>query len=927
MIELKVLAVESEGRATEYKISPSPVMLGGKDSYGVETLHLTVPEKWEGCALRVTFTPELCEGITRPVVGDNVVEIDAAITAAPVGKLTVEATNDENQRYFTHSVPYVVYDHEAVGKDIPAPGSDLWQQFVDDTLANANAAKAARDAAQTAEANALQDREEARAAAEASAFCAAAADESAREAEGFAGRAEEAAESLIPFYAEYGATSYDAIAAVHQSGRCVYAVQKTEDGNEFVGTLMSVTPSRATFYSSLPDGRFLCWQVWKGSGTWDSGYAPYAASEELEETKPFYAEYEITKYADVLAAYKSGRAVFCRYYSYVAPLNVVNEGAGTIWFYMHNGNTLHNYVLTKEDKWLRNEYYHSAFYATFGETSFADIEAAYRAGREVRVIYNVTCIGCMMLINLDEETRDHNYAMFELVDSNGTIRNVKISRSNEWTHSPMPYVKNSDYASETAAGVAKTTYRYGIITDGNGFLSIYPATTAHIDGKSVKNPITPNNLDYAVKKGLCDSKLAETEYAWTDEEKAAARELLGAVGATDYASNSVHGVVRYDAYYGITGGTAGSAGVPIPVWASNEEINAKNERRFINAKNLDYALKKSLTTNTETLTTEEKTKAQEWLGIKKATNEAKPYTLVERTANGVIYVGTPTEAKHAATKEYVDGLAVDRSKGVVTFEDDGTQVAIPWAYNTAGNSFARRLGNGTLWVETPDVDKAAANKAYVDGKVCGHYTILRREGKMLDVICHGLVNGETYTVQLFTATRRRGNAFGGWRHPSNENTGEGFTGKGYARLAIQRYAGAKKMDTTAAIYPGIPEWMPRYGILQTEWSFTAAADTHTLTIDLAEFILPMLKPEADNFEAFTSGAKCQMIGVARGTMAPLLMQFRVERGSTGAIGESKNTLRIGEKIRTDADGELPLSVSPDKETGKYRANGLYISVV
>ena len=198
---------------------------------------------------------------------------------------------------------------------------------------------------------------------------------------------------------------------------------------------------------------------------------------------------------------------------------------------------------------------------------------------------------------------------------------------------------------------------------------------------------------------------------------------------------------------------------------------------------------------------------------------------------------------------------------------------------------------------------------------------------MLDVICHGLVNGETYTVQLFTATRRRGNAFGGWRHPSNENTGEGFTGKGYARLAIQRYAGAKKMDTTAAIYPEIPEWMPRYGILQTEWSFTAAADTHTLTIDLAEFILPMLKPEADNFEAFTSGAKCQMIGVARGTMAPLLMQFRVERGSTGAIGESKNTLRIGEKIRTDADGELPLSVSPDKETGKYRANGLYISVV
>ena len=161
MIELKVLAVEKEGRATEYRLSPSPVMLGGKDSYGVETLHLTVPPAWAGLVIRATFTPELCEGITRLVDGNGELAVDAAITAEPIGKLTLEATG-EGCRYYTHSVPYVIYDHEAVGEDIPAPDSDLWQQFVDQTLDNYNQAAAAAAAAKTADAKAMQYEADAR---------------------------------------------------------------------------------------------------------------------------------------------------------------------------------------------------------------------------------------------------------------------------------------------------------------------------------------------------------------------------------------------------------------------------------------------------------------------------------------------------------------------------------------------------------------------------------------------------------------------------------------------------------------------------------------------------------------------------------------------------------------------------------------------
>lgn len=182
----------------------------------------------------------------------------------------------------------------------------------------------------------------------------------------------------------------------------------------------------------------------------------------------------------------------------------------------------------------------------------------------------------------------------------------------------------------------------------------------------------------------------------------------------------------------------------------------------------------------------------------------------------------------------------------------------------------------------------------------GPYTTLSRGGARLNIHCHGLTAGEAYAIHLYTVTRRRGNAMGEWRHPSNANTGVGFTGKGYARLAGQHYA-SDKLDTV--IYPEVPSWMPNGGILQTEWEFTAESDTHKLTIDLEEWILPMLKPiDGEDF------SRCALIGVNRGTKAPLLMRFKIVRLITGAVGESRNTLRIGVpvsgEIAYDVDGGI-----------------------
>lgn len=62
------------------------------------------------------------------------------------------------------------------------------------------------------------------------------------------------------------------------------------------------------------------------------------------------------------------------------------------------------------------------------------------------------------------------------------------------------YVKNTDYATEEKAGVIKVGTYYGIYMNENNVIAIKPATESEILNKSNNfRPITPKNLDYAVK--------------------------------------------------------------------------------------------------------------------------------------------------------------------------------------------------------------------------------------------------------------------------------------------------------------------------------------------------------------------------------------------------------------------------------------------
>lgn len=63
----------------------------------------------------------------------------------------------------------------------------------------------------------------------------------------------------------------------------------------------------------------------------------------------------------------------------------------------------------------------------------------------------------------------------------------------------------------------------GIGVTANGLLALESASYTYIKNRQYANPITPSNLDYAVKAAMCDGKGA----AWSEAEQAAARERMG----------------------------------------------------------------------------------------------------------------------------------------------------------------------------------------------------------------------------------------------------------------------------------------------------------------------------------------------------------------------------------------------------------------
>lgn len=96
------------------------------------------------------------------------------------------------------------------------------------------------------------------------------------------------------------------------------------------------------------------------------------------------------------------------------------------------------------------------------------------------------------------------------------------------------YVKNTDYASDQQFGIVKATGKHGIGVNVVAGLYIVQAVNGKIDAKTDQySPITPKNLDYAIKVGVTTNTIT-----LTDAEKETARAWIGAIGK-DYFDSTL----------------------------------------------------------------------------------------------------------------------------------------------------------------------------------------------------------------------------------------------------------------------------------------------------------------------------------------------------------------------------------------------------
>lgn len=168
------------------------------------------------------------------------------------------------------------------------------------------------------------------------------------------------------------------------------------------------------------------------------------------------------------------------------------------------------------------------------------------------------------------------------------------------------YIKNTDYASNSKAGLVKGNVTYGIYAnETNGTLSIVCASENQMDSKTDGyRPLASKNIDYAVKLGMTTNTLE-----WTEEEKSNACDLINAVKRVEYSQAATLPSGSDGGYYG-------------RVYAV-DKVNEQNSIPIC--------------------------------------SQNRNYTLPIRDHNGNFYVANPTIAYHCANKQYVDNAIGDVS--------------------------------------------------------------------------------------------------------------------------------------------------------------------------------------------------------------------------------------------------------------------------
>lgn len=207
------------------------------------------------------------------------------------------------------------------------------------------------------------------------------------------------------------------------------------------------------------------------------------------------------------------------------------------------------------------------------------------------------------------------------------------------------------------------------------------------------------------------------------------------VGFTDYASTdgTVAGLLAVNKSKGIARANLSPTLEIVP--ADKTDIPKKISVKPITPSNLDYAVKVGITTNTETLTDEEKQAVASWIGVQA---QNIPNTLVQRYNSGNIAVPlVPTANVHATSKDYVDNnfvakptttsgynrvIGVDTSNNSISFVIQYPNYVFDEVSAPSRNGIAA-YWNGNIGCAMPLNDYHATPKKYVDNKVAGIFTL------------------------------------------------------------------------------------------------------------------------------------------------------------------------------------------------------------
>lgn len=184
-----------------YNVKPGSLQLGTFDSYGIEELHVTADDSWDGLDILAVFHAP--NGTAKKVVvgADGMLAVPPEATAkqAGVGRIVFVGLAENVQR-ITVDMGYNIKPHSDIEGDNPGtPTPDVVQQILENSnhaVSIATAAqKAAENARQAAEDAAKKAGEGAGGAAASAAAAKKSAEDAAASSDSAAGKADESASS------------------------------------------------------------------------------------------------------------------------------------------------------------------------------------------------------------------------------------------------------------------------------------------------------------------------------------------------------------------------------------------------------------------------------------------------------------------------------------------------------------------------------------------------------------------------------------------------------------------------------------------------------------------------------------------------------------------------------------------------------------